>query len=301
MRRVLIRKAIKIMKTKLLSALALIMSMLVLSSCGMFRDATVPEAVTESESAVTDTSNESEEAPEAVTPVIPVKNPDDPLTVCVDAGHGFTDPGCTTDYLEGLYEREIVAEYAEALKTKLEEAGCRVIMLRDNDNFITAETVAAEAKKLGVSVHDSKLVSGGRFAPYNRAVWANVLHRDTYIDVFISLHIDSYEDMQSVRGTRVYYCSDTAYSLMSKKLCDSVSEAVKNALPDTNARSFPKSTADAYVVTKHTEMPSVLVEIGFATNPDDAKNILDETWRGEFCDALVKGIEAFAGEGNKNE
>ena len=51
------------MKIKLLSALALIMSMLVLSSCGMFRDATVPEAVTESESAVTDTSNESEELP----------------------------------------------------------------------------------------------------------------------------------------------------------------------------------------------------------------------------------------------
>ena len=111
MRRVLIRKAISIMKIKLLSALALIMSILMLSSCGMFRDDTVPEAVTESESAVTDTSNESEEATEPVTPVIPVKNPDDPLTVCVDAGHGFTDPGCTTDYLEGLYEREIVADY----------------------------------------------------------------------------------------------------------------------------------------------------------------------------------------------
>ena len=142
---------------------------------------------------------------------------------------------------------------------------------------------------------EDKLVDDGRFAPYNRSVWANVLHRDTYIDLFVSIHIDSFEEMESVRGTRIYYCTDTPYSIGSKKLCDALAESVKAALPDTNARSFAKSSAEAYVVTKHTEMPSVLIEMGFATNPDDAASILDTEWRDSFCRAIADGIKAYSG------
>jgi N-acetylmuramoyl-L-alanine amidase len=285
------------MKIKLCALAILLVLSLMLPSCGMLRTATVvttaPETTAPAESTAAVSETEAESI--AVKPSVPTKNPSDPLTVCIDAGHGFTDPGCTSDYLGGKYERELTADYAEILKEKLEAEGVRVIMLRDDSNFIDAETVADGAAKAGVEVLDSKLVSGGRFAPYNRAVWTNVLHHETYIDLFISLHIDSYEEDENVKGTRVYYCTDTVNAVQSKRLCDNVAETVKTALPDTEARSFPKGAEEAYVVIKHTEMPSVLVEMGFATNKSDAENILSEDWREDFCTALANGITKYAG------
>lgn len=281
------------MKIKFI-ATVIIASML-LMSCSLFRSAESPSLPVESDTESSSTTDEVTEPPMAAEPAIPVKKPGDPLTVCIDAGHGYTDPGCTTKYLSGKYEREIVSDYSKVLKTKLEEMGYRVILLRNDEHYVDAAEVAAAARKLGMSILEDKLVDDGRFAPYNRSVWANVLHRDTYIDLFVSIHIDSFEEMESVRGTRIYYCTDTPYSIGSKKLCDALVESVKAALPDTNARSFAKSSAEAYVVTKHTEMPSVLIEMGFATNPDDAASILDTEWRDSFCQAIAEGIKAYSG------
>lgn len=282
---------VNMMKKRLSIILSvLVLCTLCLSSCALLEDVEkTPDSTSAAETTAADAT-----ADDAVKPVIPVKKAGDPLTVCIDAGHGYTDPGCTTDYLDGRYEREIVAEYADVLKAKLEAAGCRVILLRDDENYIDADTIASRAHSLGMTFMEDKLEHDNRFAPYNRSVWANVLHRDTYIDLFISLHIDSFDSMESVRGTRIYYCSETSYSSESAALCSSLAESVKDALPDTNARSFPKTKSEAYVVTKHTEMPSVLVEMGFATNKTDAENILDEDWREAFCDALVDGVTKYS-------
>lgn len=282
-----------IMRKKLIFIAVLLAATALLSSCSLLVDAERSDtsgSTTASEipSVSEDTSDTTDET--NVKPVVPVREVGAPLTVCIDAGHGYTDPGCTTEYLDGRYEREIVTEYADVLKEKLEAAGCRVILLRDDDNYVDADTIASRARELGMSFMEDKLVDDSRFAPYNRCVWANALHRETYIDFFISLHIDSFDSMESVCGTRIYYCSDTSYSSDSARFCESIAEAVKSSLPDTNARPFAKNSSEAYVVTKHTEMPSVLVEMGFATNKTDAENILDETWRDEFCEALSVGI-----------
>lgn len=229
-------------------------------------------------------------------PLIPTPEPGAPKTVCIDAGHGYDDPGCTTEYLNGAYERDIVAGYADSLKAELEAMGYRVIMLHTPEKYITAAEIAEGADKVGLEYKKDKLVDDGRFAAYNRTVWLNVLHRYTYIDAFISIHIDTFTADESVRGTRVYYCSETAYSDSSSKLCSAVTSALVGALPDTKARSFAKNQNEAYIVTKYSQMPSVLVEMGFATNPDDAENILDEEWKADFVGAMADGIAAFVGK-----
>ena len=276
-----------------------------LCSCSFFRT-----AETESLNTETDPPESSHEDSTAVTeetdffttdditeklPVIPTRDPDAPGTICIDAGHGYVDPGCTTDYLNGLYERDIVAEYADELKVILEGMGYRVILLRDDDKYITAEEISAAADDLGMDYMKDKLVDDQRFAPYNRCVWANVLHRETYIDLFISLHIDSYDSMQSVRGTRIYYCSENPYSVASQNMCTAIKDALAKNLPDQNPRTFPKSFADAFVVTKHTEMPSALIEMGFATNKTDAENLLDKEWRDTFLNSVAEGVKNYLG------
>lgn len=283
---------------KNLSLTVMLILALSLCSCSFFRtveetetkDTTSPvtEEVTDTD-AVTDT----ETAETDPLPVIPTRDPNAPPTICIDAGHGYVDPGCSTDYINGRDESDIVAEYAEVLKATLEGMGYRVILLRDDDKYVTADEISAAADQMGMTYMKDKLVDDKRFAPYNRAVWANVIHRETYIDLFVSLHIDSYDAMESVRGTRIYYCSENNYSADSQKLCTAVGGAIDSTLPTQGTKLYPVPFKDAFVVTKHTEMPSLLIEMGFATNKTDAENIIDEEWRASFTGAVAEGIKNY--------
>ncbi len=230
-----------------------------------------------------------------VPPVIPAPEPGAPKTICIDAGHGYVDPGCTTEHLNGAYERDIVAEYADLLAKKLEAEGYRVIMLHTEDKYVTAEEVIAAANSLGMTYKPDKIVDDGRFAAYNRTVWANVLHRETYIDLFISLHIDNFPANADVSGTRIYYCSNNNYTEQSGAFVTALTEGIMTKVKDQRASGFALSFDDAYIVTKHTDMPSALVEIGFASNKAEAENILDEDWRESFVDGLVDGVDKYFG------
>lgn len=290
------------MLRKIISVFLLAALLFTLSSCALLRPvnessaAEKTEAIPEESTIMTKNSESKTEEtePEESEPIYPVptKRPGDPFTVCIDPGHGYVDPGSTSDHLDGKWEREIVRDYAERLKTKLETVGCRVIMLWDENRYVTAGEVAAEANKLGVEFNEDKLVDDRRFAAYNRSVWANVLHRETYIDAFVSLHVNTYPADESVKGTRIYYCSETKCAGESAKLCTAVAGALEKALPSQKVRYYADKADNSYVVTKVPEMASVLVEIGFVTNPGEAKNILDGKWSDSFVNGLCDGIVA---------
>ena len=272
---------------KYIKTAALLLALFTLTSCGLFRDAgDAPSPKTTDTEAMT-------EYPIPEGAVIQKRDPDAPLTVCIDAGHGYNDPGCTSDYLNGGWEKDITAAYAAELKSELESRGCRVVMLHTPEKYVTAEEIKAEADRLGLVYKKDKVTEDGAFGAYNRTIWANVLHRDTFIDVFVSIHADSLPSDKTVKGTRTYYCSETVYKGASKRLSDCISSAVNEAMPERNAKTYAKNLSDAYIVTKYSHMPSCLIEIGFASNKDDAGRMLDAEWRGKFVSAVADGIEAY--------
>lgn len=65
-----------------------------------------------------------------------------------------------------------------------------------------------------------------------------------------------------------------------------------------NPRYFAKGWNDAFVVTKRADMPSILIEMGFASNKDDAANLLDPEWRETFVSAVADGIGDYLGTGD---
>lgn len=270
------------------------------TSCTLFRSANESDETSfdtkSGDNYITTDIPQSEETPNSVVPVIPTPIPGAPKSVCIDAGHGYNDPGCTSDYLKGKYEREITAEYANELKASLEAAGYRVVMLREGDKCPSVKEIEKAADAVGMEYMPDKLVDDGRFAAYNRTVWANTLHRESYIDLFISLHVDSYDASEDVRGTRVYYCSENDYSSDSAKVCADVTGQMKKYLPDQNTKYYAKNWEDAFVVTKRSDMPSFLMEMGFATNKTDAENMLDSEWRDKLIRAITDGVREYFGE-----
>lgn len=97
-----------------------------------------------------------------------------------------------------------------------------------------------------------------------------------------------------MQGSRVYFQtisgeSNDAITTIAQNFVD----ALTIAFPDAPKAPLLKAMADdeAYYVLRNVEMHAVLVEVGFATNPTDAANMLDETWQAKIAEALADGVD----------
>ena len=209
----------------------------------------------------------------------------------IDAGHGGHDPGA----LGGKsHEKDVTLAAARALKARLERTGrFKVVMTRDSDVYIPLETRVKIA-------------------------------RSANADLFISLHADSGGDPK-VRGATVYTLSDhgvdrATHSVFSGGFIDvqlpGKDLSVKQILLDLTQRTtrnrsgafaetllehisnrttlLRRSHRDAgYMVLLAPDVPAVLLEMGFITNPDDESALNDKDRRDQLMDAVAESIESY--------
>ena len=123
------------------------------------------------------------------------------------------------------------------------------------------------------------------FGKYERAIWENVLAEKYSLDMFVSLHVNSIEDPE-FRGASVDYCADNPYTDLLRYFSDTLSKTLTDKNLSADFRIYEDVPEEAYVVTKYATVPSVLIEAGYATNPDDAALLTDEKWRESFAEAL---------------
>jgi N-acetylmuramoyl-L-alanine amidase len=215
--------------------------------------------------------------------------------VLIDAGHGFGDPGCTSDYLNGVNESQITLEMAALLAEKLEEKGYEPVMLRRTDSFPSVAEIRAAVAELGMFSRDEVLKENNVFDAYERTLWGNVIHRRNPVALMISLHVNSLPTADYIRGTELYYTVDNGCSEPSARLTGFIETKLKTAFPDTRLKTEGCVWNDSYIVTKWTEMPSVLVEMAYATNEADAELLFDDEWRDEYVTALAEAIDSYIG------
>ncbi|MGG0720096.1 N-acetylmuramoyl-L-alanine amidase [Robertmurraya massiliosenegalensis] len=170
--------------------------------------------------------------------------------IMLDPGHGDTDPGAVGN---GLQEKDIVLDIAKRVNSKLSGSLAKVAMTRQTDVFIPLADRVKQAESQGANI-------------------------------FVSFHVNSFTN-DSAKGTETYYNTTNA-SGKSKELAEKIQQELVKAL-GTNDRGV--KTAN-FVVIKETTMPSVLVEIAFISNPDDAKKLASSTYRQKAADAIYKGI-----------
>jgi len=177
------------------------------------------------------------------------------MKICLDPGHGGRDPGAVGTDPFRLEEKEINLSIASFLEEKLENAGHWVALTRRRDVFIKLES---------------------------RADFANRLEAD----FFISLHANSFRS-STVSGFEVYHYPN---SKKGKDLAENILASLIASFPDHNNRGVKTRN---FVVLKKTQMPAVLVEVEFLSNPDQLQFLADEGNREGLAEATAVGIENF--------
>lgn len=178
--------------------------------------------------------------------------------IVLDPGHGGSNPGAT-----GSNTRESDNNLAVGLilRDKLVQAGAKVILTRDSDR-----TVAPEGSTLG-----QELKARVDIAESNNA------------DIFVSIHTNDNSD-QNITGAMTFYNSSQSQTLAS--------DVQSGLIKQTGAVDKGTSTATYYVL-RNTSMPSVLVEMGFISNPNEAARLSDRSYRNSIAQGICNGLAEY--------
>ena len=188
------------------------------------------------------------------------------LTIVVDPGHGGPDPGAKG--VSGRYEKENTLPVGINLAGLLRSAGAQVILTRSTD-VSPAEGTYSERADLEAR---TKIANGSK------------------ADLFISLHNDSFSN-PATSGTTTYYSSQNPVAAQSKTLAESIqSELVRTiGLPSRGVKDA------AFYVVKNTEMPAVLVELGFLSNPTEEVLLTSPEFQKKAAQGIYRGVLSFVG------
>jgi len=236
---------------------------------------TEAETETETETEIeTETETETEPVTEAETaPPIEL----DGYVVCLDAGHGYDDHGTDVEAFGDWAEKDIVLDICLRAGQLLTDWGVNVIYTRPDD----------------VIPPDAELNEEGRYLlnPYAREA---IMKSYADIHAFVSVHVDYYEADPAINGPRMYYYRG------NHAVTDGLVRSIAREIAETwQMEKTPAIQAlpweEAFYVTKCTSFPSILLEIGFATNPTDAANMMKEDWRQDMAESIARGIAEHLG------
>jgi N-acetylmuramoyl-L-alanine amidase len=243
---------------------------------------------------------EGKSAPASAASVAPPPNPNDsrPLVV-LDPGHGGVDTG--TKGPNGELEKDIVLDFAQRLRDRIEKAGkYRVLMTRSDDTFVPLPDRVRIARGAGASL-------------------------------FVSIHADSLPKKEGdAQGATIYTLSDKATDPEAERLAEQENKAdviagvdlkdepddVAGILLDLAQREtktfsiqFAHKLVDdlkgvtrlyksplksaGFRVLKDPDVPSVLVELGYVSNKQDLASLLSDSWRDHTADAVAHAIDGY--------
>ena len=186
-------------------------------------------------------------------------------TVILDAGHGTPDEGAQSS--DGVTEAETNLKITLKVQKLLEQSGCNVILTRSDDNAIyDLDSKTLRQKK----VSDIK----------NRVKIGN----ESSADIFVSIHLNKISESQ-------YYGWQCFYNTKSEKSIDlakSIQESLNEAIEKENNRVAMK--LNSVYIMKNVEIPISIVECGFLSNPEEEKQLLEDSYQERLAWGIYNGI-----------
>lgn len=222
-------------------------------------------------------------------------------TVVIDPGHGGHDPGAIGP--SGLKEKDINLKIAKALKKKLEKAGKgigirNVHLTREDDRFIPLEERTAIAKKLRADLFISIHCNASR----NRSAHGLETYILSFTDDKRSLEVAARENATTTK--RVSDLKDIIQDyLLNSKIEESKKFAkyVQNSIYSTVSSNYSpfnnKGVKKApFIVLIGADIPSILVETSFISNPTEEKRLNSSKYREMIATGIFSGIKQYASE-----
>ncbi len=220
------------------------------------------------------------------------------LLIAIDAGHGGEDPGATGK--GGTHEKDVVLAIARELAVQLgSEPGMRAILIRDGDYFIPLRDRMQRARRqqadLFVSVHADSIrnraVAGSsvyilsqRGATDEAARW--LAERENAADLVGGVTLDNKDDVLAsvlldLSQAAALNASQAAASSVLKRL-DRVGEVRKRQVQQAR-----------FVVLKSPDIPSMLVETAYISNPGEEHRLRSREFRGRIATAIRQGLRDY--------
>jgi N-acetylmuramoyl-L-alanine amidase len=220
------------------------------------------------------------------------------ITIALDPGHGGEDPGAVGK--SGSREKDVVLAIAKRLKARIEQQpNMRVMLTRDADYFVPLHVRVQKARKvqadLFMSIHadafvestargSSVFVLSEKGATSTAARW--LANKENAADLIGGVNIKSHDrQLASV----LLDLSTTAQINDSMKL----GKAVLGEIGGINRLHKGTVEQAGFAVLKAPDIPSILIETAFISNPEEEAKLTDDAYQDQMADAVLSGIKKY--------
>jgi N-acetylmuramoyl-L-alanine amidase len=173
-------------------------------------------------------------------------------TVVIDPGHGGKDSGGVSGQRAPIFlkEKDLTLETAKLVQAELRRAGVRVVMMREDDHFVELD---------------------------DRVRFANQQGRGA---VLVSIHYDAVPN-QAMQGAKTFYWRADSHGLATR---------IQQQLVASTGETDQGVMRRRLRLTRNPEIPCVLCECAYITNPGEARKVATESYRERIAHGIAQGI-----------
>jgi N-acetylmuramoyl-L-alanine amidase len=184
------------------------------------------------------------------------------ILVTIDPGHGGKDPGAIG--LDELREVDVILPISLRVSKILEEKGVATQLTRDSDYFVGLDERVVMSRKAGASI-------------------------------FVSIHANSIDNRPDVNGLETYHFHRglELANIVHSNIIGLLGEDRDDPLLDRGVRTA------RFLVLRKSEIPAILVEVGYLTSPTESPKLANEKYRDQMADAIAQGILEYLGKSTK--
>lgn len=197
-----------------------------------------------------------------------VFQPSGEMRVMIDPGHGGMDGGAVG--VSGVLEKELNLQVAKRLEGLVTEGGGVAMMTRSEDVSLHTEQdkTVREQKRSDLTRRRSMAGESGA-------------------DVFVSIHMNQFSQSK-YRGAQVFYAADEN----SRRLAELIRKHLLPISEKSDGREI-KQAYDTMFILQQNRLPSVIVECGFLSNPEEEALLQNEAYQEEIAEGIYQGICEF--------
>ena len=223
------------------------------------------------------------------------------LIIAIDAGHGGKDPGAIGP--TGVKEKNITLATARELAKQINaEPGMKAFLVRDNDSFVVLQDRYMRARRaqadLFISIHADAALNGQ--ANGSSVFVLSLKGASSQAARWLA---DKENAADLVGGVSLYAKDRNLAAVLldlsqsaTMRVSEDVADEILGSLKDLGKAHKPTVEHANFVVLRSPDVPSMLIETGFITNPNEERKLSDPAHRERLASAVVSGIRDYFSE-----